>query len=695
MAFYNKDIRLVKGDVEAVTEALADNLNDAGFEVNSGSSTGLVALSKRRSVIGLYLSASPQIACFRIDKESDDRVKVELTYGLFSRFRIFYYSALSALLTLFLVLLKLSDVGAGASSADVFIHSLFITFAGIGCLITAIFFMCRVLDTGPYESFVEKVFSGFSGVVVLRTSSGFPDLWAAVAVFASFILVFIFTTDFISVIPEMIGSGYFFLTGVYAILALLILLLIIMFFKVVAVTRLLFCLVGLALCLPLIILANAPAANVLVTEIVEKVEIIMDDYEKRVEDVSASEKEIRELTAKLKQTKKAGVLLISCFWIGYLLVVLFLLWNALRLPVIITRQLEKFHSKHQDSIYHQALKPEKRSLLFDAVVLLLWAVMSVANLAGLYFSLFIFERVVLGENYLLSTGLGESFFENTKTIFSLGLQETYGIKTTLFFHGATMLVFSLPLTLIFFFVLAKNFIAFVKTVFLLKPSKEFSEIEKELTEMVAEICMDAGIKIPIVRVTDSPYISAETRYLGFPFFKNIMTVSKGAWQELHDNEGMLYGLLAHEVWHQKKHTLLRRVLNTLSDYTLFGNGFLALLQNSYQVEREADAFSMDCLSKKLEGREKAVEIFSSLLKRQRSNEAALNVKKALFANGALSFADTKDDEKRKKLLESFDASSKIKKLWINFYLLFQIYFGEGISSYFHPSVEEREEWVKE
>ncbi|HEC66927.1 MAG TPA: hypothetical protein ENI23_16755 [bacterium] len=191
---------------------------------------------------------------------------------------------------------------------------------------------------------------------------------------------------------------------------------------------------------------------------------------------------------------------------------------------------------------------------------------------------------------------------------------------------------------------------------------------------------------------DSPNIIAETKYLGFPIFKNILIVSEGAWNELDNKEDELDILLAHEIWHIKKHTLIRRILCFLSDYSLFGNGFLALLQNSFQIEKEADDFAIKWIVKKHQDKDRAIGLLKSLLE----SIEVTNWKNTIFQPGvSFNFSMFKKDSCRNDFLKIFNKSSRIQKAKINLKLLQQMYFGEEIQSYFHPSNSQRVDWVQE
>lgn len=249
------------------------------------------------------------------------------------------------------------------------------------------------------------------------------------------------------------------------------------------------------------------------------------------------------------------------------------------------------------------------------------------------------------------------------------------------------------MTLIFAIVVGKNVKSLMHEASTLKSTGKYDDVEKEIYDKAQGICRYAGVKTPVIRVKESRFIHSVTEYLGFPYFRNVLIVTDGAFNALKDKEGELEALLAHEIGHQKKHTFTRGLLLVLSDYTLFGNGFLALLQNSYKIEREADAFAVEWLERKLKSREKAVEIFGSLLLRQIMHDHIIQAEPQLSSD-TLQFGSLKDARVRKELLVLYANASRFKKIWFSLRTLFQMYFGTDIISYFHPPYDLRKEWIK-
>ena len=61
---------------------------------------------------------------------------------------------------------------------------------------------------------------------------------------------------------------------------------------------------------------------------------------------------------------------------------------------------------------------------------------------------------------------------------------------------------------------------------------------------------------------------------------------------------------------------------------------------------------------------------------------------------SVNFALLKKDSYRKRILDSYDTSSKFRKFAMNLKMLYQLYFGNEILSYFHPPLSQRIAWIE-
>jgi hypothetical protein len=510
--------------------------------------------------------------------------------------------------------------------------------------------------------------------------------------FAFFFILTISFSKTYNPLNNMPLPHYSFLSGAIIIALALIALAFIMAYRSSLATRVVFILIGIGICVPIAMYSNAPVALSFPGDIRQKLEHIID-----MEDILSSENKTHKSLRyeKIKYSTKY-VQKISLFYVSVcalLLLIIFVLFICiLQVPVRIVRDLKRFSYTQPDSSYYQALHSNKMSYLFNFIVIFLWAIISAINILGLFFSFSIFERAILSMNFIFKSELAKLFYDNTQVTFIILMQSKLGNHIFLI-HRMFMLLYSIPMIILFFLVIGKNIKSFIEEYSLLKnhPGKH-KRIENYLKEVVKDICKTANISIPVIRVTNSSDLNPRTIYLGFPFYKNILIVPKGVWLELHNIEEELNALLAHEIWHIKKHTLTRKFLCFLSDYSFFGNGFLALLQNSYQVEKEADDFAIRWLLEKHQNKYNVVHSLRSLLERI---DEIIWRNTLLQSSNSYNFAKLKDPLYRDEILTKYDSAQKIERLKINLRILYQMYFGNVILSYFHPSNEQRISWAEE
>ncbi len=707
MFYENIDKRLINGDIDSVSGAVRDCLESAKFEINKDehteSTANIMGSNPRKSPFILFLLALPQKVDFRLKKVSEGQVQIEIEFGLFLKFRFHYFFFIIFSLLLFGFFLSKANELQSLYPDELTVPAFYVIAA---CLLIAVLFffvaviaVVRLVNTKRYRKLIEGFYEdlehrGFTGETVLRCTSEYPDLFKGLFVFISLLFAIMIHNGFLSLLSDLLETNDSKLIfAILTVLGILLVLLVMMLLRPVLGVRLIFCLVGISLCLPVAILGNAPLLNFVTEDIVEKIDegksALIDSSH---EDGNGDYTEQPGITlSQIGSVLNTGLLMVAFFWVSVAGLILFLLSNLLQLPIRITHQLGMFYAQHPDSIYNQALRPEKSSWAFSIIIVALWISMSIAILTGLFFSLSVSERLLFSSNSLFVSDIASSFYDNTYKFFSLLILD----GNSAWLHRIVMTLYATPLTLILFIVIAKNIFMFFYSIEKLLPSRRFRQIEASLKEKVKEISMSAGTAMPVIRIIKSPYINSEIAYLGFPFYKNLLLVYEGAWNELKDNEVELEALLAHEVWHQKKHNFKRKLLCTLSDYTLFGYGFLALLQNSYAVEKEADDFAVEWLEKKLGNREKAVSVFESLLKRQMKYNKVIEVHKSFALSATLNFGSLKDSAVRKEVLDLYNRSSALMKLWVSVRLLFQMYFSNEIISYFHPSYEQRKAWIEQ
>lgn len=706
MPIRKSDIRLIDGNITSATEVIREYLSHVDFKVDQEkikqNNAEIKVSNTQRSILKLYFSNSPQIVHWHLKQKSGNKVQIEVKSDLFPQFRIFYYAIIGFLLTGFSLFFTSTSSFKYKSinllqQFDLLSFSSFNILIAVSFLVLVFIFYLKLINTAPYEVFLSRFYEilnkrNFTNEVALQSGFGFPDLLKVPLLLALFISIALLSSKLnISGINKHLPH-YLFLSTLFITTFVLIILFFIMVSRPSIAIRVIFILTGFGLCVPIALFSNAPTALSYPGDIQKKFESYFE-IRKIHNDIEIPKYLQEEESIKTRKfVQKVSIFYISACVLLFLIASVFFI-NIIRLPIHIVKDLKRFLLAQPDSDYYQALRPENSFYLFNFVIVLLWSMISAANILGLYFSFSIFERVVFSTNFWFESELARMFYANTQITFVVLTQSKFSSSITLLFHRMIMLIYSVPMIMIFILVLGKNLKSMLERYSLLKKqSGKYERIKKHLAEKIKKICEFVDIRVPIIRVVDSPDINATTQYLGLPIFRNVLVVSKGAWDELNDKEDEFDVLLAHEIWHIKKHTLVRRILCFISDYSLFGNGFLAVLQNSYRIEKEADEFAVRWLIKNYQEKNKAVSFLRSLLERIEE----VNWKNVfLQPSDAFNFSMLKEDSYRDGLVKAYDNSSKVERIKINLKLLYQMYFGEEILSYFHPSIDQRIAWIQE
>ncbi|MFH2059397.1 MAG: hypothetical protein ABIJ59_10915 [Pseudomonadota bacterium] len=683
MPIIKNDIRLIDGDILTAVDIIKEHLPNVGYKISCQKITqkyaDIRATNLQQSVIKLYLKNTPQIVYFHLETKSDEQIQIETKCDLFKKFRIFYYIFLSLLLfgsNAFLI----TNIKSASPISQWDSHQSFglVILLSLFCFVSACFFYSRSISTFPYENFMNQFYDalidkGFSNKNDIHIGHSFPDMWKVLFLMGVFFLPILFCFG-IDNIPREHTFLSFFLYGAFSVMGLLTILLILMNYQPILKTRMFFALAGFSFCMPIIFYFSPPIILSVTGDLGELYKNYLGN-------------------GYPQQIIQYG----SLFYLISIIVIIILaigtLINTLQLPIRIVMQLDKSSAMHPNSIFNKTFQSENTFFVFNFLLVLLWGVFWFVKILGLYFTFTIIEKSISGSNYFFNSNLAILFYDNIKASFLIFFHQKIDLSLISISHRIIMLIYSAPMIIFVFLILKKNLKSSLEEYSLaVNHSKNNKKIENQISKKTKKICDFASIRLPIIRVTDSKNINAETKYLGFPLFKNILVVSEGAWDELKDKDDEFDVLIAHEIWHIKKHTLPRRILCFFSDYSLFGNGFLALLQNSFQIEREADNFAIKWIVKKHQNKNMAIGLLKSLLERIEET----NWKNTIFqASSSFNFAMFKENSCRSGILKLFNESSKIQRMKINLKLFFQIYFGKEIQSYFHPSISQRIVWTQE
>ena len=184
---------------------------------------------------------------------------------------------------------------------------------------------------------------------------------------------------------------------------------------------------------------------------------------------------------------------------------------------------------------------------------------------------------------------------------------------------------------------------------------------------------------PPIAVIPSRAFYASTKIVGFPGFKTYIVISERC-LELKDEE--LEGILAHELFHIKHHAVIWYLLNLLSDISLFGNGFLVVLINSYQNELDSDRFVVKWLE---ENKIMASNYIDAL--------RIMTLSSSLYEVKDIGIRIREFNDKA-GLRTDINGKPLINKVIGKIKILNEFYFGDLVISYIHPSVDERIERIK-
>lgn len=708
----NSSIQLIDGNIAATVEAATEFLTSTGYKTDCQKITKDNAYIKgsnlQRGILKLYISNSPQIIHWRIKQISAEQLQIESEFEHFGHFELIHHVCLFCSLCCFSFGFSMqqshffyqfiSSYCFGGLFINKWLYFLFYAFS----LIISVGLVAKVVVVNNKNFFLGEFYKtlfkkGLKNKIDIQTDIGIRGAWKSIILFFGFtVATMIIAGSPLTFIKESPTMAIF-LGGLILVAIILSALVLQIVLNPFTAEKSIFLLMGLIICTSLTLHSNVPSL-LSVSDKFSQVVAKMREIERITASSSGAMAEwetFKKQSNKMEEMKKNfGAVFIGYFgvWLllfGFIICFYIVMFNV---PIDMLKSQRRFEFGGKESIYIQSLQPENTSYVLNILILFLWITISLAFLFGFYCTSTVFERTILGFNFIFKSEFGIAFFENTKAMLEMFGHIIGGAYSPLF-HRLFMLLYSLPVIALFILVLQKRIESTLTGYCMLqKLSGRHHEITSQLSEKVGGICRFANVLPPTVLVLNSSDINAETRYLGFPVFKNILTISKGTWGELSVNEDELDVLLAHEVWHIKKHTLARRMLCLLSDYSLFGNGFLALFQNSYRIEKEADAFAVKWVMAKYQDAGRAMHSLKSLLERREE----INWRNRMFRPGSsLSFGMLRNDSYRNDLLKSFDTATRIERLKINLKLLYQMYFGEEILSYFHPSISQRVAWIEE
>jgi Zn-dependent protease with chaperone function len=376
---------------------------------------------------------------------------------------------------------------------------------------------------------------------------------------------------------------------------------------------------------------------------------------------------IPNLKAAIAEHNATGVLWFSTIPIILLYaIVVFIAWIFLHDGISMADKLVSMaKSKSTDSRSGLQLAFEKNpsSKIFSAFIFAIWIFCALSNVFGFYFSSAGLEYGFTGNNLLLGSNMFEIVKNNFRIFFSfisiLG-RRAVPVESIL---RALFLIYAIPLAAIFL-VLIVRWIAELRRIALWRRANPAGEIK----DIIDKICSSLGIRHPVLAISDEPVITGSIKSI-FPI-GIVLKVSKNTIEMLGRDE--LTAMIAHEMSHLKKHSLIYSFLDFLSEWTFFGKGFLAIITNSKETEFEADRFACKWLESN--GYDKMV-LISAL---QKSVVASAMLGYLAPSDSIMAFSG-------REITEPGNNISFAKRMR----LCYELYFGDLVLSYIHPSIEER------
>ena len=668
------DKRIVNMDRETFVEKIKLSSAEKDCEIienKTDNNKSYIITKSRHSLLRLLRTGNPQIIKWNIDYYSSDAIKVEAVTSCSIQYRTLFYATMFILLSCFFIFFSfiksekelLASVCYAIYGFICFYSSFFIIFMELGKLSAAAFF----------DKYYEKLPCNTQKIQSLQSTSHMIFISTSIALLA-FTLLFNFLKEYETYDIILIINIFIFL----------VLLMIISgrHKHLTKVSFVHFIIPGMALAIygniPAILCATGNGASVL-SKIV---------YLDQINSILNNSSTINSVALKATLARNAIVLheisIVLCFlYLLLLSLFLFLIHKTLTSPIKLVESLNRFISPHKESLYFQAMEPEKRINVFNICVVYGWLIVGFANIYGLYLSLAMLNKLLCLNLPFIQSNYIDLFFKISQIVLTYLFPQN---KKLVNMHFIMMLVYALPIPLLYAAVIYKNLTIYIRKInLILKSRKQY--ILPQLREKIQAVCNDCSLPFPILIVIDSSSVDEGTFYQGFPFYKNVLVVKKTTVEALFQEGSAIDAYLAHEIYHMKKHTFGRRILCILSDLTIMGSSLLLILQKSYAVELSADKYAVHWLRSQNKSPSWLITALEILEEQKIIFSAISNDNNLLYyiANDKL-IQDIKNE---------YDSSNYIKKIFINLKLLKNFFFSSHVISYIHPGNNYRIERINE
>lgn len=685
------DIRIVSISKDEVSESIRGftKSNDLRIEIDEelpGNVTNIRAVSPSDSCFKLWWKGNPQVIDWKISNTSSDEIRIETRFGFQKRYWLWIFGILSAIVFVCAILYELELIRYFFNDQDEWSRNLYSlslsTVAAAAMAGIFLIFSIKSIYTN-YDKFVD----GYSKALVRNdvicsqkqiSSNQAPPHILYLFAFVLIAATIFFITYGIDIFDELTLYAKIIILSALCIVLIFSVLVYFMWKNVHFHQRLMFALFGIAITIPIIIFYTFPF-------IIPKPNFLAKVYN---EYAKIEHLKIDSVDSDLEHNYVSSNFVLNIFFFyilsfGLLVIVIagILVIHAPRVAHGVIRWKKVFFSgKYWTSYREQVVDFSGYARPFSFSIFFVWITISLTLYIQVYMILSISEFCITGRNIIFISEVASKFCGISTAITGFYLSSFLTSLGAEMFARTLLLLYSVPMLWIIFKVIEKRIRAFaISQEIVRKYSINNNDRDARLIKLSGDIADYFCVKKPHIAIVPSKLPTITAKYIGIPYFRSYIILSKGC---LNRNDAELGSLLAHEIYHIKRHTAKWYVLNLLSDITLFGNGFLTISTNSYAHELEAD----EQAAKWAKTRGWVPDLVNAL---EMVYLASIAAGKKNYGLGMV--ADNQEPAKQKE----HEKDPMFKKLKRNIDLLFDLYFGEEIPlSYIHPPIEERIERIK-
>jgi len=341
----------------------------------------------------------------------------------------------------------------------------------------------------------------------------------------------------------------------------------------------------------------------------------------------------------LVQKPKAGVV-IGVILLMYLALVVVMIVNL----ISISKKSSSYDNRYNLDLFIRESIPHRS--IFEFLFVIFWAGCAFVVIKMAIFAFYCLKFFAVGN---------ATFFLQ---IFAYDLEHnfnTWGLRIIFGLYGSIFILIIMP-----FFI--KRFQFYKQILFL----RNTSSVPKYLSELIEGLCAYAKVKRPLLLTAGEEFNTQYIYGIG-----SILWIPNGLLKRLKTE--CLQAVLAHEMYHIKKHNFIFSFLCELSEWTFFGKGFLVFALDTRKIEFDADVFAVKYLEE------------HNLSKKELINALAI-IREESQGNISTGLKFVAQSQKKKPTTNNFLGKLKI---------LIEFYYGDDILPYLRPSTKERQERINQ